>query len=464
MSPMALSVGRRDHRSIHDPSHHRRRPSGERAAASAGFPWIHATHHATHPSDPGPVRRRHDGRLLGGVAVALAARTGFDVTVVRIALVLAGLASGVGVAAYVVAWLLVPAEDEPDSIGARSLADGRGLALALSLAPALVIALLLASTLRSGWLGSLAWPLVVAAAGMVLIWRNGSEVERVLLRRVIAPVARIGTGPATRPWSGLVGRLVVGAALAVGGVAVLSIGHRNALARPLGGIVLVLAAAVVVFGPWWLTVARDLVVERQARLRAEERADIAARVHDSVLQTLAMIQRNAADAPRVAQLARAQERELRSWLWEGRPPGSFGDELGTVAAAVGRIQADVEAVHGAHVEVVVVGDAPITDAIEGLLGAGREATVNAAKWSGADVVSLFAEVEEGKVSLFVRDRGRGFEPGDVGPDRRGISESIEARMARVGGTAVVRSTPGVGTEVRLTVPRRARDRGSRAAP
>jgi signal transduction histidine kinase len=215
---------------------------------------------------------------------------------------------------------------------------------------------------------------------------------------------------------------------------------------------------VVVLGPWWLRIARDLVVERQARARAEERADIAARVHDSVLQTLALIQRRADQPQQVIQLARAQERELRSWLFEGRAPGSMGDQGTTLATGVLRIQQEVEAQHGIAVEAVTVGDCELDDDLSALLAAGREATVNAAKWSGAPVVSLFAEVEPARVSLFVRDRGRGFDPDAVPGDRRGLAESVHARMTRRGGSATVRSVAGEGTEVSLTMPRRAGER------
>ena len=401
----------------------------------------------------GPIRRRSDERLLGGIAAALAARTGRDVTFVRVCLIIAGLVSGFGVAAYVVVWLLVPADDEPESIGVRALGDRGGLTLVAALVPLMLVVLLLGSAFRAGWFGSLAWPALVSAAGLVLIWRNGSVEERGLLRRVVAPLLQVGSG-FNRSWQGLARRLAAGIALVVGGVVALTIGHREGLVRPLGGIVLVLAAFVVVFGPWWLTVARQLVVERQARLRAEERADLAAHVHDSVLQTLALIQRSADSPQRVVQLARAQERELRSWLFEGRPPGSFDDDLGTVAAVVRRLQGDVEAAHGVRIDAVVVGDCPLGEELEALLAAGREATVNAAKWSGATVVSMFVEVEEEKVSLFVRDRGRGFDPLAVAPDRRGIAQSIAGRMARAGGQAEIRSTPGSGTEVALTMPRR----------
>jgi signal transduction histidine kinase len=181
---------------------------------------------------------------------------------------------------------------------------------------------------------------------------------------------------------------------------------------------------------------------------------MAAAIHDSVLQTLALIQRSSADPREVTRLARAQERELRAWLFDARSPGSFdAAEVTTLAQGVSVIERDVEESHGAAVETVVVGDCPLTDELRALLAAGREATVNAAAWSGADTVSLFAEVETARVSLFVRDRGKGFDPGVVGEDRRGISQSIRARMVRHGGTADIRSTPGEGTEVELVMPR-----------
>jgi len=209
---------------------------------------------------------------------------------------------------------------------------------------------------------------------------------------------------------------------------------------------------VVLLGPWWLRIARDLVVERQARVRAEERADIATRVHDSVLQTLALIQRRADQPQQVVALARAQERELRSWLFDGRPPGSI-DEAMTLAGGVRLIQQEVEAQHGVAVEIVMVGDCPLDDDLAALLAAAREATVNAVKWSGAGVVSIFAEVEPKEVSVFVRDRGKGFDPATVPADRKGLAESVRARMARRGGHATIRSAPGEGTEVSLTMPR-----------
>ncbi len=214
------------------------------------------------------------------------------------------------------------------------------------------------------------------------------------------------------------------------------------------------AALVLLLGPWWLRIARDLVLERQARARAEERADIAARVHDSVLQTLALIQRRAEDPQAVVQLARAQERELRSWLFEGRAPGDA--DVSSFAEGVRQIQRDVEARHGVPVEVVTVADCPLDEHLSALLAAAREATVNAAKWSGAAVISVFAEVEPDKVNVAVRDRGKGFDPAAVPGDRKGVAESIRGRMSRHGGEATVQSAPGEGTKVTLTMPRRAR--------
>jgi signal transduction histidine kinase len=404
------------------------------------------------PRERGPLRRSREDRLLGGVAGGLSRRMGIDVTVVRIGLVLFGLASGFGLAVYVLGWLLLPQEGDSESIGTRAVGDLRGIALAIGLVPALAVALLVASVLHAGWLGSLAWPFFLSAAGLVLIWRNAADDERALIRRAAQPLIQLGVD-SRRSLRALALRVVVGIALVAGGVLGLMLGHHDTLLRPLGGVVLVIAGFVIVFGPWWLSLARELVAERKARVRAEERADMAARIHDSVLQTLAMIQRSADQPQQVVHLARAQERELRSWLFEGRLPGSGGEEDATFAAAVRRTQREVEDAHGVAVDAVIVGDCPLDEELRVLLAAGREASVNAAKWSGAAVVSLFAEVEEGAASLFVRDRGKGFDPSAVAPDRRGLAESVRGRMARHGGSAVVRSAPGEGTDVELTMPR-----------
>jgi len=408
------------------------------------------------PRSSGPLRREQEDRLAGGVAAGLAARTGLDVTVVRTVFVLAALLGGFGLAAYVVAWLLVPAAGADANIASKARTDRPGIAFAAGLGSLLIVVLLIASVFGAGWLSSLAWPLFISAAGAVLIWRNAPAEEQAIVRHLAAPLLGLTEGSG-RSGTGL-RLLLAGLLLAVGLTTLLTAHESSVLLRPLGGVLLVIAAIVVVLGPWWLRIARDLVVERQARIRAEERADMAARVHDSVLQTLALIQRRAEDPQQVVQLARAQERELRSWLFDGRAPGSM-DEAGlTLAAGVRLIQREVEAKHGVAVEAVTVGDCDLDDDLAALLAAAREATVNAVKWSGASVVSIFAEVEPTEVSLFVRDRGRGFDPQAVPGDRKGLAESVHARMTRRGGSATVRTARGEGTEVSLTMPRAAGER------
>jgi signal transduction histidine kinase len=392
--------------------------------------------------------------LLGGVAAGIAQRTGLDLSLVRSALVVAALlTSGFGAAAYVVAWLLIPAQGADTNIATRALSDKRGIGLAVALASVLAVALIIASALKATWVAGLAVPLIVCAAGLVLISRNADAEERQYLREFADPAGRASSGH----WSRRLLRVALAVLLLLGGVDVLLAGHATnvALLRPLGGLALLIGGVALALGPWWLRVAKDLVEERQARIRAEERADIAARVHDSVLQTLALIQRRAGDQQYVVQLARAQERELRAWLFDGRAPGSLDGQAATVADGVRLIQQEVEAQHGIAVEAVTVGNCALDEELTALLAAGREATVNAAKWSGADVVSVFAEVEPECVSLFVRDRGRGFDPDAVPDDRKGLAESVRGRVSRRGGSVTIRSAPGEGTEVSMVMPRSA---------
>lgn len=217
----------------------------------------------------------------------------------------------------------------------------------------------------------------------------------------------------------------------------------------------ILAGFVVVFGPFWLRLGRELAEERRERVRTQERAEMAAHVHDSVLQTLALIQKRADDPRQVVALARAQERELRQWLFEDRRPTAADADL-RLAAALSAVEAEVEAAHGVAVESVTVGDCDLDEDLAALVDAGREAAVNAAKWSGAATVSLFAEVDAEQLSLFVRDRGAGFDLASVASDRRGVTQSIQGRMTRHGGTVAIRTAPGEGTEVALNMPRRNR--------
>jgi signal transduction histidine kinase len=403
----------------------------------------------------GPLRRRQSDRLAGGVAAGLASRLGFDVNLVRIAFVVGCVFTGGTVAlGYVLAWLLIPVDGADGNLAIRAVTDRRGIAVAAGVGSLTFVAWIIVTALQAGWLSNLVWPLGLCVAGIVLIWRNAPADEQATMRQLAEPLLSV-TGGEGR--SRTVLRMLVAAVLLIAGLATLLSGHHPAaFVRPLGAVALVIASIVVAFGPWWLRIARDLVVERQARARAEERADMAARLHDSVLQTLALIQRRADDPQRVVLLARAQERELRSWLFDGRAPGSL--DVKTLADGVGHIQQEVEARYGIAVEAITVGDCELDDDLGALLAAAREATVNAAKWSGAEVVSLFAEVEPAAVALFVRDRGKGFDPEAVPGDRKGLAESIHGRMARRGGSATIRSVVGEGTEVSLSIPRTAGER------
>ena len=387
-----------------------------------------------HRGNGGPLRRDPAERLAGGVAAGVAAWRGFNVTTVRIVFVLVALIpAGFFVPLYVVAWLLIPAAGEDRSIGSRARSDSPGIALAAGLATVFAFLLFVVGVFNVGWITGCAWPQLVTVAGLVLIWRNASPEEQATLRRLAEPLGAAGRAGARTRWTAI--RLTLAGLLVFGGAGWLASAHESlALLRPLGAVLLVIAGIVLVLGPWWLRIARDLVLERQARVRAEEREEMAARVHDSVLQTLALIQRRADDPQKVVQLARLQERELRSWLFEGRAPNEAEADM-TVAAGVRQIQQDVETRYGVPVEAVTVGDCELDENLNALLAAAREATVNAAKWSGAGVISLFAEVEPDSVSLVVRDRGKGFDPSAVPEDRKGLAESVHGRMARRGGTA-----------------------------
>jgi len=408
-----------------------------------------------HRGNGGPLRRDTADRLAGGVASGVAAWRGVNVTTVRIVFVLIALVSGgFCVPFYVVGWLLIPAAGEDTNIGSRARSDSAGIALAAGLATLLALVLLVGGVFNDGWFAGWAWPQTVTVAGLALIWRNASPDEQATLRRLVEPLSAAGVGPGRgRPGRRAVIRVTLAGALVFAGAGWLASARESlALLRPLGGVVLVIAGIVLLLGPWWLRIARDLVLERQAKVRAEERADISARVHDSVLQTLALIQRRADDPQKVVWLARMQERELRSWLFEGRAPGEAEADM-TFAAGVRQIQQDVESRYGVPVEAVTVGDCELDENLNALLAAAREATVNAAKWSGAGVISLFAEVEPDSVSLVVRDRGKGFDPSSVPADRKGLAESVYGRMARRGGTADVVSAEGEGTKVTLRMAR-----------
>jgi signal transduction histidine kinase len=218
-----------------------------------------------------------------------------------------------------------------------------------------------------------------------------------------------------------------------------------AVARQIAlAVIVTIAGLALILGPWIRRMTSELAEERRERIRSEERAEMAAHLHDSVLQTLALIQRKADQPRELVALARRQERELRAWLY-----GSTNGSSGTLARAIETMATEVEEVHGVAVDVVTVGDVALGPSTDALVQAAREAVVNAAKHSGANAVSVYVETDGDRVTVFIRDRGHGFDPGSVPGDRQGISSSIRDRMSRHGGNATITSSADEGTEVML---------------
>jgi signal transduction histidine kinase/phage shock protein PspC (stress-responsive transcriptional regulator) len=410
------------------------------------------------PEEPAlrKLYRSADGRMLGGVARGLAGHLGLPVIWVRLVFLGLFLADGLGAVLYAVFWIVVPLgvggrAAEPRSVF-ETTADGRrrlrkpdkGQMFA-------VVALLFGAAVFVGNVdmrGSnrYVWPTLLIGAGVVLVWRQADNARRarwteVGRRRRLLQLARA-----------LAGVALVGMGLTV---FVVVRGSAAQLGNVLTAAVAVIAGVALLAGPWLVRMTQDLSEERTMRIRAQERAEVAAHVHDSVLHTLTLIQRNADDAGEVRRLARAQERELRNWLYKPEGTGKDEDEEpDTLAEAVKKAAAEVEDKHGVPLEVVVVGDCPLDDKLGAQMQAAREAMVNAAKYGGAGgAVQVYAEVEGRTVFVSVRDRGPGFDLDAVPEDRMGVRESIIGRMQRNGGTARLRSVPGGGTEVELEMER-----------
>jgi signal transduction histidine kinase len=408
-----------------------------------------------HPTTVGvsrrPLRRQSTNAVLGGVCAGLALRLGLRETLVRIGFVMLAAVFGLGLIVYMLMWLGTPRVGEDQSIGLR-LANKKREAEAFLLSVAVVIILLIGLySLDLRATAAYAWSVLLSALGVGAIWRGASLDERRQLSSIIGDSPFEGTGSA-RGWRSIVLRVVPGVAMAVVGLEIL--GQVGGTWRSFVPVILGSAALVVgiliLLAPWWLQTARALTRERRDRVRAEERATMAAHIHDSVLQTLTLIERVAANEDEVVRLARAQERALRQWLFDPRSPTE--DAGSTLASLAREIEQDVEGSYGVRVELVVVGDCPVDDDVVALAAAGKEAAINAAKWSGAGVVSIFVEVESHQVTMFVRDTGVGFDPAAIAGDRHGIALSIRQRMGQHGGEAVVKSEPGSGTEVQLTLP------------
>jgi signal transduction histidine kinase/phage shock protein PspC (stress-responsive transcriptional regulator) len=331
------------------------------------------------------VERSGEDVVVAGVCAGIARTVAVDPTFVRLVFALLAFASGAGIVAYIGAWALLPDPNDLEPARRRRRIVGTVL---------LVWSAILALT-GLGLSNSIVWPLLIVSAGGVLLRRESRTAGVALIVvGIIVFISHNSRGSATT-------------LLAPGAVGV---------------------ALIAIAGPWAWRAASD-------RARAEERADMAARVHDSVLQTLTLIQKDPTDARR---LARRQERELRAWLYPTTATGTLADAVDAAAA-------EIEELHGVRVDVVHTGDAALDERTQALVLAAREAMANAARHSGAEEVSVFVEPD----AVYVRDRGRGFDPDSVAADRRGLSESIRGRMERVGGSAKIVSTPGEGTEVEL---------------
>jgi signal transduction histidine kinase len=388
------------------------------------------------------LRRDRSNGAVAGVCAGIAKQAGIDVVIIRILFIALVFAGGFGLALYVLLWALVPDEGQPGRTFAVPRLQGRG-AIQVALGSGLLLLSLLLTLRALGiWVSDLVvWPVVLVTVGGALLWREAGARSDITADETAVPdeepvVAASRTG--------------IGVALVVAaGVAFLSSAGALSAARNVLLAVFVVAVVLgVIFGPWIVRLARSLADERAERIRTQERAEISAHLHDSVLQTLALVQQRSSDPKAVEALARRQERELRAWLGRRTAPG--GDQ--TLGAALEAAAGEVERDHGARVEVVGVGDVPLDERAQALVAAAREAMVNAAKFGRGSVVDVYAEAGPEQVEVFVRDRGPGFDPSGVAPDRRGVRESIIGRMERHGGRAVINSTPGEGTEVELTMP------------
>ncbi|MBA8931460.1 signal transduction histidine kinase [Kutzneria viridogrisea] len=415
----------------------------------------------------GSLQRSRSRRVVSGVASGVAQHLGVEVLWVRVAFAaLAGL-GGAGMLAYGLLWVF--ARQEPEDANAAPL-PARERQQALGLA-AVGIGLFAAVTALSGFAGG--WyvvPLVTGLGGAALVWREADEVQRRRWRDGARTGVSEVVGGVTRT---MVVRVVAGVVLLCGGMTLFLV--QNVTLDQLPGVLLAVAATLigvaVITIPWWLRLIRELDEQRRASVRTREREEIAAHLHDSVLQTLALIQKQAENPREVVRLARGQERQLRSWLYG--PSGYGGGDRpvtdpsdpahgeapsATMSAAVARACGEVEDTFAVAVQHVVVGDCQLDEPLTALVQAAREAIVNSAKHSGEGEVSVYVEVEPEEVTVFVRDRGKGFDPAQVSADRHGLADSIHGRMERNGGRVTLRTAPGEGAEVQLSMPRRKESR------
>jgi signal transduction histidine kinase len=402
------------------------------------------------------------GRRIAGVAAGMGDTFGIDPNLIRIAFIVLAFASGVGIVLYLSAWFLTPSQDSTSAPAAPRRQPVRSQFLeAAALGVIVVGVLLLVRSSGFAFADQIVWPVMLVGFGAALVWGRFRNPPAPSLqtpdagsddRAGTAWNAAVGSlvGDTRRPTLATIGRIGAGCVFLVTGAAVFlaTLPAATAARTAVSALIVFVLGIGLVFGPWLLRLSQDLAEERRTRVRSQERAEIAAHLHDSVLHTLALVRRNADDPRQVVGLARRQERELRTWLAGGSPAPT-----NSLAVVLDDVAGTVESDFGVPIEIVKVGDCSVEGPVEALVSGTREAMVNAAKHSGAPSIAVYMEVDRDRVTVFVRDRGVGFEDGAVEADRRGIADSIIGRMHRHGGTAEVRSRLGAGTEVQLSAPR-----------
>jgi len=404
---------------------------------------------ATHPQSAPrePLRRDRERGLIAGVCAGVARHVGIDPLIVRVAFVAAATAGGAGLALYLLGWAFLSDDDAPgDAPVLRRSRGGIETALGVGL---LTLAFLLTMRGLGLWFSdAVVWPAALVGAGGAVLWRQATGSRSTDVTPAATPVTPPTPEEERRERAQVLSMSGLGAGLviAAGVVFLYATDSLTAVRDVVLAVIVAVAVLGVIFAPWVTRLVRSLAAERAERVRSQARAEMGAHLHDSVLQTLALVQKRADDPSAVAALARTQERELRAWL-AGREGGHE-----RLAAALEGAAGEVESTHGASVEVVVVGDVELGEATTALVAASREAMVNAAKFAPGAPVDVYAEVGDDVVSVFVRDRGPGFDPAAVPADRRGVRESILGRMGRHGGRADIHAAPGGGTEVELTMP------------
>ena len=412
---------------------------------------ITTSSHAVVGTPQRPLRRGRENAILGGVCGGFATRLGIKERNIRVIFSLLTLFFGFGVLLYMTFWLVLTRSGEETSIIQGLFQNRREAQVVLVAFIGTLILLIALETTGVNASHGFAWPLVLAAFAFFAVWRGTSIDERTHLGEFLNSAPIIG-GVSTTNRRGIVLRVVAGIALIIIGLKTLDHigGVWGAAAPALLGTLVLVVGLLVLLAPWWLQNVRELTSERRERVRVEERATMVAHLHDSVLQTLTLIERAAANEGDVVRLARNQERELRQWLFS---PGTVTNGSTSFVGLVGAIEHDIENDYGVRVELVTVGDCVPDDNVTALVAAAREAAINAAKWSESSSISIFAEVEPKSVSIFIRDRGIGFDLDAIPADRQGIALSIRQRVAQIGGEVTIDTSVGSGTEVQLVLPR-----------